>query len=50
MYDAVIVIPIFTIMLALMNPVGAILYRRISPKLLISTGASIGILGVVFAA
>ena len=49
-YDAVIVIPIITVMKGLMNPTGAFLFRVASPKLLIGVGSGLGVLGIILAA
>ena len=50
MYDTVIVLPMFLVVLAIVNPIGAFLSNRFNPKLLISIGASLGCLAMVFAA
>ena len=50
MYDAVIVLPMFTIVLAIMNPIGALLYKKLSPKFLMGASTSFGILAMVLAA
>ena len=50
MYDAVIVLPIFTIVLGIMNPVGALLYKKLNPKLLMGVSTSLGVLAMLLAA
>ena len=49
-YDAVSVIPMITIMLALMNPIGAFLIKIVSPKILIAAGSILGVIAMVLAA
>lgn len=49
MYDAVIVIPAITVMLAILNPTGAFLYRKVSVKLLIGMGSSLGVIAMLLA-
>lgn len=49
MYDTVIVIPAITCMLAIVNPTGAYLYRRVPVKVLIGLGSCLGVLAMIFA-
>ena len=49
-YDAVSVIPVITVMLAIMNPTGAFLFKIVSPKLLIGVGSILGVLAMILAA
>lgn len=48
-YDVVIVVPLKTVVLAFMNPVGAFLFKYCGPKPLIAIGASIGVIAMLLA-
>ena len=49
MYDAVYVLPIGTVTLAIMNPAGAFLYRYVDPKILIAVGGTFGVTAMLLA-
>ena len=48
--DANLVIPLTLVMLAIMNPLGAFLYKVTSPKNLIAAGVGLGVLAFILAA
>jgi len=49
MYDVVIMVPLKTVMLAFMNPAGAFLTKKCSPKVLIGIGSLIGVIAMLLA-
>ena len=50
MYDAVSVLPMITLVLAISTPGGAFLFKFGQPKFMISFGVSLGILSMVLCA
>ena len=44
-----IVIPLITVILAIMNPAGAFLFKVISPKVIIAVGSTLGITAFLLA-
>ena len=43
LYDTVYVVPMITIMLAVMNPIGAFLYKVVNPRILLFLGNAAGV-------